>query len=203
MVLPPPPRRPAPGGGLAVLVVVTVLAALAAPHARAIRDQVPAGVLPALRLPPLPRPAPPPGRAPTPAPQPGSERRCPVDGRVSFVDSWGAPRFGGRRHQGVDMLAAVGTRLVAVEAGQVRWAGWNTLGGLGLSIAGTSGARYYYAHLSARYVAAGARVARGQLVGRVGTSGNAAGGPPHLHFEIRPDGQSKANPYPYVRRWCG
>jgi peptidoglycan LD-endopeptidase LytH len=122
---------------------------------------------------------------------------------VSFVDSWGAPRSGGRRHQGVDMLAAAGTRLVAVEAGHIRWAGRNTLGGLGLSIAGTSGARYYYAHLSARYVAAGARVARGQLVGRVGTSGNAAGGPPHLHFEIRPTGHAKVNPYPYVRRWCG
>jgi peptidoglycan LD-endopeptidase LytH len=202
MIGPPAPRRPAPGGGLAVLVVVTVLAALAAPHARAIRDQVAAGagVLPGLRLPPLPHSAPPPGQ--TRAPRPGSGRLCPVDGRVSFVDSWGAPRSGGRRHQGVDMLAAAGTRLVAVEAGHIRWAGWNTLGGLGLSIAGTSGARYYYAHLSARYVAAGARVARGQLVGRVGTSGNAAGGPPHLHFEIRPDGQGKANPYPYVRRWC-
>jgi len=51
------PRRPAPGGGLAVLVVVTVLAALAAPHARAVRSQV-AGGLPAITVPN--RPAPPP-----------------------------------------------------------------------------------------------------------------------------------------------
>ena len=57
MMAPPAPRRPAPGGGLAVLVVVTVLAALAAPHARAVRSQV-AGGLPAITVPN--RPAPPP-----------------------------------------------------------------------------------------------------------------------------------------------
>jgi hypothetical protein len=56
-----PPRRPAPGGGLAVLVVVTVLAALAAPHARAVRGLV-AGGLPAITAPT--RPAPPPATRP-------------------------------------------------------------------------------------------------------------------------------------------
>jgi NlpC/P60 family len=53
VIAPPAPRRPAPGGGLAVLVVVTVLAALAAPHARAVRGLV-AGSLPVLATPESP-----------------------------------------------------------------------------------------------------------------------------------------------------
>jgi NlpC/P60 family len=62
-------RRPAQGGGLAVLVVVTVLASLAAPHARMLRDRATAGLhaLPGLRLPALP--APPPARAARPSPR--------------------------------------------------------------------------------------------------------------------------------------
>ena len=50
MIAPPAPRRPAPGGGLAVLVVVTMLASLAAPHARAVRGLVASG-LPAINAP--------------------------------------------------------------------------------------------------------------------------------------------------------
>ena len=130
----------------------------------------------------------------------GSGRRCPVAGPVRYSNDWGAPRTG-HRHQGTDMLAATGTRLVAVEAGRVRWAGWDRLGGSALSIRGNSGARYYYAHLSARLVRTGARVARGQLVGRVGATGNASGGPPHLHFEYRPGGGAKTNPYPHLNAW--
>jgi hypothetical protein len=53
MIAPPAPRRPAPGGGLAVLVVVTMLAALAAPHAKAVRDLIASG-LPAVTAPTLP-----------------------------------------------------------------------------------------------------------------------------------------------------
>ena len=63
MIAPPALRRPAPGGGLAVLVVVTILAALAAPHATAVRGLV-AGGLPAITLPT--RPAPPPATRPPP-----------------------------------------------------------------------------------------------------------------------------------------
>jgi cell wall-associated NlpC family hydrolase len=60
VIAPPAPRRPAPGGGLAVLVVVTLLAALAAPHARPLADQAAAGLraLPGLQLPALLAPAP-------------------------------------------------------------------------------------------------------------------------------------------------
>jgi hypothetical protein len=61
MIAPPAPRRPAPGGGLTVLVVVTILAALAAPHARAVRGLL-AGGLPAITVPG--RSAPPPATRP-------------------------------------------------------------------------------------------------------------------------------------------
>jgi hypothetical protein len=61
VIAPPTPRRPAPGGGLAVLVVVTTLAALAAPHATALRGLV-AGDLPAITAPG--RPTPPPATRP-------------------------------------------------------------------------------------------------------------------------------------------
>jgi cell wall-associated NlpC family hydrolase len=69
VIAPPAPRRPARGGGLAVLVVVTLLAALAAPHARPLVDQAAAGLraLPGLRLPALPAPAP--VRAARPSPR--------------------------------------------------------------------------------------------------------------------------------------
>jgi cell wall-associated NlpC family hydrolase len=60
---PPPPRPPAPGGGLAVLVVVTVLAALAAPHAQALRGLV-ADALPVIAAPKPPRARPAPGSRP-------------------------------------------------------------------------------------------------------------------------------------------
>jgi hypothetical protein len=61
MIAPPAPRRPAPGGGLAVLVVVTVLAALAAPHAKAFRGRL-TGALPVITAPR--RPTPPPATRP-------------------------------------------------------------------------------------------------------------------------------------------
>jgi murein DD-endopeptidase MepM/ murein hydrolase activator NlpD len=108
-----PPRRPAEGGGLAVLVVVTVLAWLAAPQAHRLRplvDQLRQVDLPAIRL---PRPEPGNGA-------PGGGRACPVDGRFTYGSGWGAPRDGGtRRHQGIDLLAPAGTRLVAVEDGTI------------------------------------------------------------------------------------
>ena len=210
----PPPSRPvSPGGGLAALVAVTVLAALAAPHAHTLRPQVAvvrsvlAGQLPdlptpKLQLPQLPRsPASP--RSPDRDRSGGRGLTCPVAGPHTYSDTWGAPRSGGRRHKGVDLMAAAGTRLVAVEAGTVTRAGWgDRLGGLRVWLRGDrSHDSYYYAHLSQVAVKAGQRVHRGQLVGRVGQTGNARSTPPHLHFEVHPDGGAAVKPTPYVRRW--
>jgi murein DD-endopeptidase MepM/ murein hydrolase activator NlpD len=121
---------------------------------------------------------------------------CPVRGASAYGDSWGAPRSGGRRHQGVDMLAPTGTPLQAVVSGEVVQGG-NRLGGITLTLLGDNGNRYYYAHLVG-FEGLGGRVEQAQIVGYVGDSGNATG-VPHLHFEIRPGGGVPVNPTASVR----
>jgi murein DD-endopeptidase MepM/ murein hydrolase activator NlpD len=121
---------------------------------------------------------------------------CPVVGASAYGDSWGAPRSGGRRHQGVDMLAPTGTHLQAVVSGFVEHYS-NALGGVTLSLIGDNGNRYYYAHLSG-YEGVPGRVEQAQIIGYVGESGNAVG-VPHLHFEIRPNHGVPVNPTPSVR----
>ena len=121
---------------------------------------------------------------------------CPVLGGSAYGDSWGAPRSGGRLHEGTDMLAPAGTQLQAVVSGTTT-VGSNRLGGVTVSVHGDNGNRYYYAHLSA-YEGLPGRVEQGQVIGYVGDSGNAAG-TPHLHFEIHPQGGLAMNPYPSVR----
>jgi murein DD-endopeptidase MepM/ murein hydrolase activator NlpD len=121
---------------------------------------------------------------------------CPVQGGSAYADTWGAPRSGGRRHQGVDMLAPTGTPLQAVISGFVDHRS-NPLGGITISLMGDNGNRYYYAHLSG-YVGLPGRVEQGQVIGLIGDTGNATG-VPHLHFEIRPGGGFPVNPTPSVR----
>jgi murein DD-endopeptidase MepM/ murein hydrolase activator NlpD len=121
---------------------------------------------------------------------------CPILGTSAYGDTWGAPRSGGRRHQGVDMLAPTGTPLQAVFSGIADHRD-NVLGGITISFYGDNGNRYYYAHLSA-YEGEGGRVEQGDVIGYIGDTGNATG-VPHLHFEIRPNGGVPMNPYPSVR----
>jgi peptidoglycan LD-endopeptidase LytH len=136
---------------------------------------------------------------PAPAIDPAAGIVCPVQGAVSFVDSWGSSRSGGRGHEGVDMMAATGTPTVAPVSGDVELSE-NGLGGLSWFVYGDDGNTYYGAHLSA-YGQSG-YVAAGTVIGYVGSSGNAAGGAPHLHFEIHPGGGEPANPYPQAAAAC-
>lgn len=130
---------------------------------------------------------------------------CPVDGFSAFTDTWGAPRSGGRSHQGVDMLASRGTPLVAIEAGTIRRMGNGGLGGITIWLTGQSGDEYYYAHMDAWApgLSVGQSVGAGELVGSVGSTGNASYAVPHLHFEFHPGGGSAVNPYPLVKGLCG
>ncbi len=143
----------------------------------------------------------------TPDPSPGGDgsRTCPVDGFSTFTDTWGARRSGGRGHEGVDMLAARGTPVVAVEAGTIQSLRDSTLGGITVWLAGDSGDVFYYAHLDAHAadLSTGQAVSAGTLVGYVGTSGNAPESIPHLHFEYHPGGGSAVDPYPLAKSLCG
>jgi murein DD-endopeptidase MepM/ murein hydrolase activator NlpD len=124
--------------------------------------------------------------------------QCPVPGS-SFSSTFGAPRSGGRRHQGVDMMAARGTSIYAVVSGSVSHSS-SSLGGNQIWLHGSDGNTYFYAHLSA-YVGGGGAVSAGDEIGKVGDTGNAEG-TPHLHFEIHPGGGAAVDPYPTVRAHC-
>jgi murein DD-endopeptidase MepM/ murein hydrolase activator NlpD len=124
---------------------------------------------------------------------------CPVAGPNSFVDSWGAPRSGGRVHQGTDLIAALGTPVVAAQSGSVRY-GSSSLGGLSAYVYANNGDFTYYAHLSKLGSASGG-VSAGDVVGYVGSTGN-AGSVNHLHFEYHPGNNGAVNPYPFLLEVC-
>jgi murein DD-endopeptidase MepM/ murein hydrolase activator NlpD len=117
---------------------------------------------------------------------------CPfTPGRTSFVDSWGDSRSGGRAHKGTDLFAAWDEPMYAVTSGRVA-TGNSGLGGKTIWLLGDNGIAFYYAHLSGFNVSSGQTVSQGQTIGFNGDSGNAGGGPPHLHFEIHPGGRGSA-----------
>lgn len=138
--------------------------------------------------------------APAPTLSSGGGIVCPVAGAHTFIDSWGAPRSGGRRHQGVDMIARTGVPTVAPVSGRVEHRG-NSTGGMSWHLYGDNGDYYYGTHLSAYENQGAGRVEAGTVIGYVGDSGNARG-IPHLHFEIHPGGGGAVNPYPAVAGAC-
>jgi murein DD-endopeptidase MepM/ murein hydrolase activator NlpD len=146
---------------------------------------------------PAPTPAPAPAAAP--ATSPGG-LICPVRGPLSFVDSWHAPRPGGRLHEGVDLMAPRGAPNVAVISGTVTMKA-DSVSGNGVYLSGDNGDRYYYFHLDS-YEGGARRVSQGEVVGYTGNTGDASGGATHTHFEIHPGGGGPVNPYPTARAIC-
>ena len=119
------------------------------------------------------------------------------------IGEYHAPRSAGRIHEGFDITAACGARLVAVRGGRVLRRGFDpVLYGNYLLIRGEGERRnYFYAHLvRSATVRRGERVLEGERVGAVGETGNAAGTGCHLHFEIHVRGVP-VNPEPALRRW--
>lgn len=124
---------------------------------------------------------------------------CPIQGPMRHMNDWGFPRSGGRFHEGNDLFAARGTPAVAVVGGTaVQTVG--RLGGNQVKLLGDDGAAYYYTHLD-RFGASG-RVSPGAVIGYVGSTGNAAGGATHVHFEVHPGGGAAVNPFPRVDAAC-
>jgi murein DD-endopeptidase MepM/ murein hydrolase activator NlpD len=146
---------------------------------------------------------------------------CPVHGRGQYSDDFGAPRYSGgyHLHAGNDIFAALGTPIVAPFDGRAQ-AATNSLGGLAVNVYGARG-YVYNAHL-VRVGALGS-VRAGTVIGYVGNTGDAAGGPTHDHFEwhpnplpppplhVSPYGQSviggptdpAIDPFPFLQGVCG
>lgn len=115
----------------------------------------------------------------------------PVGGAI--VSSFGNRR--GEFHAGIDIGAASGVPVAAAESGEVIRAGWYSGYGKCVDISHGNGVLTRYAHLSAISVRVGERVNRGQMIGRVGSTGNASG--PHLHFEVMTNGRT-LNPVQFL-----
>lgn len=119
----------------------------------------------------------------------GRNLEIPVQGveRRALQPSYDDPRGTDRRHHGIDILAPRNTPVMAVEDGVIAKLFASVAGGLTVyQFDPTQRYTYYYAHLE-RYADAlveGMHVTRGQVLGYVGTSGNAPKDTPHLHFEI-------------------
>ena len=148
-----------------------------------------------------------PGTAGLPAPG----RVCPVAGPHRFEPTWAEERPWGRSHKGEDIHAERGTPLVAIESGTILQSGWHWSGGYGVYLEGHySGDVYYYAHMawSAPGIKPGTVVEVGDLLGWVGSTGNATS--PHLHLGWIPDNPGRwvdldglADPYPLLVGLCG
>ncbi|MEL6614854.1 MAG: peptidoglycan DD-metalloendopeptidase family protein [Bacteroidota bacterium] len=137
-----------------------------------------------------------------PAPGLAAGMMIPVDGIdvADLRDSFTAPRSGGRVHNAIDIAAPTGTPVVAVVDGTITRKHWNRLGGRTLYLRSADGTHdFYYAHLDEYEggIEIGSVVRRGDVLGTVGTTGNARG--PHLHFQVlRQTGSGRGapvNPY--------
>lgn len=125
---------------------------------------------------------------------------CPVAGQVWYSGSFGAPRPGGRAHKGTDIFAFRGTPVVAPVSGAVTHSN-GSVAGKAFYLKGDDGNTYYGAHLHTLDTKPG-RVERGTRIGTVGSTGNAEGTTPHLHFEIHLGRTEPIDPLPTISRWC-
>lgn len=126
----------------------------------------------------------------------------PVEGMQAsrLADTWGAPRSGGRRHEGIDIFAKKGTRILSTTEGVVTRVGDNRLGGHSVWVMGPGGSLHYHAHLEKfGDVRPCQRIDKGHFIGTVGNSGNAGGTPPHLHYGIYRFIGGARNPYPLLK----
>jgi murein DD-endopeptidase MepM/ murein hydrolase activator NlpD len=138
--------------------------------------------------------------------------RFPIRGQHGYggyLQRFGAPRSGGRTHQGQDVYADCGTPLDAARGGEVQRSDYDArlLGNFIVIDGFKTKADFLYAHMVSRSrFGKGDRVHTGDRIGSVGQTGNARTTPCHLHFEIWPHGWhhgSPIDPLPSLRRWDG
>src|SRR6266850_2448251 len=120
--------------------------------------------------------------------EPDAKIAMPVEdvSKTQIADTWHAPRGNDRLHEGQDIFAPRGTPVLSATEGYIVNIGENNLGGQTVSVIGAGGRSYYYAHLDsyAPHIAEGDYVTKQTVLGYVGTTGNASGTPPHLHFGV-------------------
>lgn len=119
--------------------------------------------------------------------------------RTQIANTWHASRGGDRQHEGQDIFAPRGTPVLSATEGYIVNIGENNLGGQTVSVIGAGGRTYYYAHLDsyAPHINEGDYVTKQTVLGYVGTTGNANGTPPHLHFGVYAPGGAM-NPLPLL-----
>ena len=141
----------------------------------------------------------------------------PVLGSSSYSNDFDAPRASGK-HNAIDIIAKKGQKIVAATGGIIQYVEYpqRSTQGYMIVIQTSSGYRYYYIHLNndtpgtdngngspkftfAPGVGPGSPVARGQLLGYVGDSGNAESTVPHLHFEVHNGNDTAINPFNSLR----
>lgn len=101
-----------------------------------------------------------------------------------------------KMHTGIDIPAPTGTPTVSIDSGKVIFAGIKGGYGKTVMIQHDDGKVTLYAHNSELTVSAGQRVQKGQVIAKIGSTGNSTG--PHLHFEVRINGKH-VNPVPYIK----
>lgn len=118
----------------------------------------------------------------------------PVQSAFRYTSNFGA-RWG-RKHEGIDMAAPVGTPVYATGDGTVIFAGWQRGYGNVIKIQHELGTETRYGHLSKLHVRAGQQVSRGARIGDMGNTGRSTG--PHLHYEVRVNGRA-VDPLSFIK----
>ena len=116
----------------------------------------------------------------------------PCQGTISSYYGWRWGSF----HQGIDIAANKGVQIIAADAGMISFAGWSGGYGYLVKIDHGGGKETWYGHQSKIAVKVGDTVAKGDVIGYVGSTGNSTG--PHLHFEVHEGGSAK-NPLNYYK----
>jgi peptidoglycan LD-endopeptidase LytH len=203
-------------GAATVLLVVWLYRKEQAPPVPPVTVHPPVSATPAVPAPATPQPQVPAPPAPRPRvtnlPADLAQRNLlvPVQGitREALSDTFDDARSAGRIHDAIDIMAPRNTPVVAVEDGRIAKLFTSDLGGLTIyQFDPTETYSYYYAHLDhyAPGIKEGDSVSKGQVIGYVGSTGNASPDGPHLHFAIARLGPDKKwwqgqaiNPYPVL-----
>lgn len=116
-----------------------------------------------------------------------------VPSRGSITSAFGE-RWG-KMHEGIDIAGKIGDPIYSALDGKVIYAGWESGYGMVIKLSHSGNIQTIYGHCSSLNVKAGDSVKKGQVIGKVGNTGNSTG--PHLHFEVRVNGKPQ-NPEKYI-----